>query len=106
MMCHLTDDSFPNGFVPSNFSMDLVCVLTTKEGNHILGCSFVSALIFQMAYVIWRLYRDAFGKSRIHSLLVNCSTQHSTQKVTSNRNDKLLYDIPTAHYEYLKHNNY
>ena len=96
VLCHISNESLPLGFVPSNFSMEFVCVLTTREGNHILGCCFVVTLVLQTGYVLWRLFRDTFGKSRIHQLIINSGTQHAIQKVATNTSG--VYIQRTAYY--------
>ena len=81
MMCQLTEDSFPPQFFPANYSADFVCALTTKENNYLMGWCFIGALVLQMVYVAWRLLRDAFGKCRIHRLMLKFGSQHILQEV-------------------------
>ena len=80
MMCRLTTSSFPDSFVPSNFTTDLVCFLTTKEGNYIIGCLFTLSLIPQIGYALWHLIRDSVGKSRLHDVMINCCSSHVVRK--------------------------
>ena len=81
MRCKLNQDSFPPNFVSANYSLDAICVLTTKESNYMVGWCFIATLIFQMVFAGWRLYRDAFGKCRVHKLMEKFGSCFSNQEV-------------------------
>ena len=81
MLCRLNQDAFPPNFVSANYSLDALCVLTTKECNYLVGWCFIAALVFQTVYVAWRLYRDMFGKCRIHKLVEKFGRNFPSQEV-------------------------